>query len=137
MTEIKYLVIAGEIISKSDGQRHYIHCDQLIKLYGVHRDECVFVHGPNDWRGLGKKWLNLLRLTPRHDGNYTIDAAKATEVMQELGGDRCAYCGELSQGNHAIHRDGMGIGPEVPLCDGCGTGKYPTCDQIWERISHL
>lgn len=48
----------------------------------------------------------------------------------------CAYCGRPAEGNHATHRDGgVGIGPEVPLCDACGGGESPTLDEIWERIS--
>lgn len=46
----------------------------------------------------------------------------------------CAACGQPSQGNHAIHRDGMGEGPEVPLCGECGSAAGPTCEQLWERI---
>lgn len=48
---------------------------------------------------------------------------------------RCAYCGKSAEGNHAIHRDGLGVGPEVPLCDACGAHETPTCDEIWARIS--
>ncbi len=48
---------------------------------------------------------------------------------------RCAYCGNPAQGNHAIHRDGFGEGPEVPLCDACGAYPEPTCEQIWARIA--
>lgn len=47
----------------------------------------------------------------------------------------CVYCGNQAQGNHAIHRDGFGEGPEAPLCDDCGAYLYPTCEQIWEKIS--
>jgi hypothetical protein len=46
----------------------------------------------------------------------------------------CAACGQPAQGNFAIHRDGMDEGPEVPLCDDCGSEPYPTCEQLWERI---
>lgn len=47
---------------------------------------------------------------------------------------RCVYCGTPAQGNHTIHRDGMGEGPEVPLCDACGGHERPTCEEIWARI---
>lgn len=48
----------------------------------------------------------------------------------------CAFCGEPDQGNFSIHRDGFGVGPEVPLCDGCGQDMEPSCAEIWDRIAH-
>ena len=49
--------------------------------------------------------------------------------------EKCAYCGrEIEQVNYMIHRDGFGLGPEVPLCDGCGAFPLPTLGEIWERI---
>lgn len=47
----------------------------------------------------------------------------------------CAFCGKPAEGNCAIHRDGFGVGPEVDLCDACGSYETPTCDEIWERIA--
>ncbi len=47
----------------------------------------------------------------------------------------CAYCGKPAEGNHAIHRDGFLVGPEVDLCDACGGKMTPTCEEIWERIA--
>lgn len=48
---------------------------------------------------------------------------------------RCVYCGLPADGNFSIHRDGFGVGPEVPLCDACGGHEEPTLMEIWERIS--
>lgn len=53
------------------------------------------------------------------------------EIDWSLG---CAYCGEPTQRNHTIHRDGYGVGPEVPLCDEHGADETPTCEEIWARI---
>lgn len=47
----------------------------------------------------------------------------------------CAYCGGSTQGNYSIHRDGFGLGPEVPLCDEHGSKPTPTCEEIWARIA--
>jgi hypothetical protein len=47
----------------------------------------------------------------------------------------CAFCGRTSQGNYGIHRDGFGVGPEVDLCDGCGSGAEPSCRKIWDLIA--
>lgn len=46
----------------------------------------------------------------------------------------CAYCGQPSEGQYSIHRDGYSLGPEVPLCDACGQGDSPSLTQIWARI---
>ena len=46
----------------------------------------------------------------------------------------CAYCRNATQGNHTIHRDGFGEGPEVALCDACGSQPTPTEREIWARI---
>lgn len=46
----------------------------------------------------------------------------------------CAACGKPS-GRFAIHRDGFGEGPEVPLCEACGGHETPTCEELWERIA--
>jgi len=47
----------------------------------------------------------------------------------------CAFCGGPAQGQYSIHRDGFGVGPEVDLCDGCGSEPEPTCEVIWDRIA--
>jgi hypothetical protein len=47
----------------------------------------------------------------------------------------CAYCDRPAEGNFSIHRDGFGVGPEVPLCDDCGSKPEPTCGEIWDRIA--
>lgn len=52
----------------------------------------------------------------------------------DAGAD-CAYCGAPAQGNYSIHRDGFGVGPEVPLCDCCGSSDEPTCSDIWDKIA--
>lgn len=47
----------------------------------------------------------------------------------------CAFCGKPAEGNYAVHRDGFGVGPEVDLCDACGSGQEPTLAEIWDRIA--
>jgi hypothetical protein len=46
----------------------------------------------------------------------------------------CAACGKPAQGNATIHRDGFGEGPEVDLCDDCGTHEFPGCETLWVMI---
>lgn len=49
---------------------------------------------------------------------------------------RCAYCEVpiIGAPAYTIHRDGMGIGPELPLCRACGSEPEPTCEQVWARL---
>lgn len=49
--------------------------------------------------------------------------------------NHCVYCGAEAEGQHAIHRDGFGVGPEVPLCNACGGPGNPTCEEIWKKIA--
>jgi NAD-dependent SIR2 family protein deacetylase len=51
--------------------------------------------------------------------------------------NKCANCGKQFEGEveFAIHRDGFGIGPEVPLCIDCGAYPRPTCGEIWFNIA--
>ena len=55
--------------------------------------------------------------------------------MTRLWLARCAFCGAPSQGDYGIHRDGFGVGPTVPLCNGCGSRPTPTASDIWDRIA--
>jgi hypothetical protein len=59
------------------------------------------------------------------------------EVLRIGKGPFCSYCGAEIKGEveFAIHRDGFGIGPEVPLCVKCGSSQLPTCAEIWEKIA--
>jgi NAD-dependent SIR2 family protein deacetylase len=49
----------------------------------------------------------------------------------------CANCGKRFENKveFAIHRDGFGIEPEVPLCHDCGAYPRPTCEEIWFNIA--
>lgn len=56
------------------------------------------------------------------------DAAEATA---------CAYCGTFIVGEvqDFIHRDGVGVGPEVALCSTCASGEEPTREAVRARIA--
>lgn len=47
----------------------------------------------------------------------------------------CAACGAVATAHHTIHRDGFELGPQVPLCIGCGSSESPSCEEIWQRIA--
>lgn len=58
----------------------------------------------------------------------------ALAVERRMKGETCSYCMQPAEGNYSIHRDGFGEGPEVPLCDACGEGAWPTEEEIWSTI---
>jgi len=70
--------------------------------------------------------------------NYDDGASALREAMgpytQHFVG-WCACCESPAEGNYSIHRDGFGEGPEVWLCDACGSKPTPTCEEIWARIA--
>lgn len=50
---------------------------------------------------------------------------------------KCAMCLCLAQGNYSIHRDGLGVGPELPLCDACGGSEGPSCEEMWAAFAKI
>lgn len=46
--KLKYVICPGTVISKTDGQRHYVGAMQLMRLYGVDQRECE-IHEPAPW----------------------------------------------------------------------------------------
>jgi hypothetical protein len=64
-----------------------------------------------------------------------ISLRQARRLIASAGRPPCVFCGGATQGNYAIHRDGFGIGPEVDLCDDCGSESTPTCEEIWACIA--
>ena len=64
----KYLVIEDTIVSKHDNDTHFIDANQLIKLYGVKRSECIIVKLGQNVRNVNVG--NLIILKPRYNGDY-------------------------------------------------------------------
>jgi hypothetical protein len=60
---IKYAIHPGSVISKSDGQKHFINAYQLIRLYGVDMKECCMRYD-------NEPFEDLLNLYPRYEGDY-------------------------------------------------------------------
>jgi hypothetical protein len=88
MSKKKYLVVGGYIHSKNDGERHYVSCSQLMRLYGVKPSECYTtdvrrggVQDPLDLIGQvpgvsRQELVQLMLLGPRYDGDYTLPQPK-------------------------------------------------------------
>lgn len=68
MREPDFLVVPGPVISRTDGQRHYVAAHRLMDLYGVQRSECVIVTNAF----LYKKYEGCYLLTPQYDGDYSL-----------------------------------------------------------------
>lgn len=63
-----YLVIPGNVVSKTDGQEHWLNGRALIGLYQVDPKDCVVV---GEYSRL-KSYPTLIPLFPKFDGNYTV-----------------------------------------------------------------
>jgi hypothetical protein len=76
----KYVVMGGEVISKTDGDRHYVDSPTLMRLYGLSREEAVLMEEtefkdiPNEIYRYEQMGLQVLR--PRFDGNYSLNPEK-------------------------------------------------------------
>lgn len=47
----------------------------------------------------------------------------------------CCYCDEEAQGNYSVHQFGINDGPELDLCNDCGSTTNPTLEEIWAVTS--
>ena len=41
MNEIKYICIGGEVVSETDGDRHWVNAHEVARLYGVDNYHCL------------------------------------------------------------------------------------------------
>jgi len=80
----KYLVCPGWIRSVTDGDWHYVGVENLIKLYGVKKEECVIpITGDSETIRKMAKNSNLTRLVPRPRGDYpTIPNRRSTSLIK-------------------------------------------------------
>ena len=77
MSEKKYVCIGGEVASNTDGDKHYINADKLMKLYGLNPTICDRVEAKDEW--LYWRQFNPdcaygrpIPLRPRFDGRYDL-----------------------------------------------------------------
>lgn len=76
--DIKYIVVSGYVHSKNDHDRHFISCDQLIRLYGANPKECecvrVSVYEVDKYhlRDLEQRYPDAKVLFPDYTGKYEI-----------------------------------------------------------------
>lgn len=70
----KYLLLPGSVISRRDGQPHYISAGALMHLYNVPMSACV-IFKPLP-RGAADPYEGLVKLAPRYNGDYTLKETK-------------------------------------------------------------
>lgn len=73
MSEIKYLLCPGTVISTTDFTVHRVSAGELARLYGVSMSECRIRPEPGSPESLG--WDGspaLIPLHPMSNGNYTL-----------------------------------------------------------------
>lgn len=76
---MRYLVIGGDVFSRSDGERHYVSARRLVALYRLDIRECVLADEGDFWppgyrppQLLGVDLWTLVILRPRADGDYRL-----------------------------------------------------------------
>ena len=71
----KYVVMAGMVRSKEDGDLHYVSTLKLCSLYGVDPKDCLLISSKTDIRGM-RIPPKLPTLTARYDGDYSLERFK-------------------------------------------------------------
>ncbi len=76
VSKIKYLVFPGYVVSKNDGDMHFISARQLIRLYGVQVDQCLVAssdpHTLNFFISRHHSLNKLINLKQDRSGNYKL-----------------------------------------------------------------
>lgn len=69
---MRYVLHPGDVLSKFDGQVHFISGVMLVRLYGVPPEKCVYANR------LGFKPLSSdVHLYPRYNGDYTLPTSRS------------------------------------------------------------
>ena len=67
---IKYVLCPGNVVSKNDGQVHFISAEQLASLYRVPMRECTVWDNLLPYVTNTRNHAGLIALSPRRSGNY-------------------------------------------------------------------
>jgi len=66
---VQLVLRPGYIMSKTDGDIHFISADKLADLYGVRLSKCVVVHDQFPYLRESSD-VTYVHLYPRYDGDY-------------------------------------------------------------------
>lgn len=69
----KYICYGREIVSASDGDKHYVSAFRLPELFNVPRNECISINRAGDSHG--RKLKGLIMLEPQYNGDYDVTKA--------------------------------------------------------------
>lgn len=72
MSQAKFVVHPGWVVSVKDRQRHFVGFGELVALYRVPPKECVR-YRESGWRAP----TNAIHLYPRSDDNYALPGGAA------------------------------------------------------------
>ena len=79
----RYLLCPGDVMSKTDGQYHYVGAHELARLYGVRLDQCEVRPHREIARFGWRPHPGLIELHPRYDGNYSLPAGPNDKGEQQ------------------------------------------------------
>ena len=71
----RYLCVSGEVLSRHDGERHFVSAKRLPGLYGIHAADCIFVDTLDDPKCRGLDMDNLIVVGPDSTGIYRLNQA--------------------------------------------------------------
>ena len=67
---MKYAIYPGWIISRTDGERHFIGYAELIRLYMLSARDCFNAQRPEAMKGRDSSQIK--EIFPRYDGHYPL-----------------------------------------------------------------
>lgn len=75
---LKYSIHPDFVMSRNDGDVHFVDAGELMYLYGVSPHECIVIKDGEGRRTYTQlmaraEGLCLIPLRPRFDGNYTLN----------------------------------------------------------------
>ena len=77
----RFVLHPGPVISKNDGQEHYISSVQLARLHGLNMRDCVVIkHNDPSYRK--ERYAHMVHLYPRSDGLYP-DYGKSLAIPEK------------------------------------------------------
>lgn len=78
----KYLVFSGSVVSRYDGDSHWITARKVGELYKLNPEECVFADPKYPEEYIGYRNQNLIELHPRSDGDYKLHEEETRELSR-------------------------------------------------------
>jgi hypothetical protein len=73
----RYVVHPGMVMSRNDGDWHFISADKLMRLYKVDPRICGIEDEARPETMVGHDWFDRIHLYPRRDGDYRLPGEKA------------------------------------------------------------